>query len=60
MIAVYKDDVLIDKIYMRSKFAKGQSVVFGGYLKNVDGMMLKAFVWDSIEGMKTLSNVVTK
>ena len=60
IIAVYKDNVLIDRIYMRSKFAQGQIVVFGGYLEGVEGATLKAFVWDSMTGMNTLSNVMEK
>ncbi len=60
VIAVYKDGVLIDIIYMRSKFANGQTVVFGGYLEGVEGATLKAFVWDGMTSMNTLSNVIEK
>lgn len=60
IIAVYKDDILIDRIYMRSKFARGQNVVFGGYLQRTEGAKLKAFVWDDMASMNTLSNVIEK
>ncbi|MGM9551175.1 MAG: cohesin domain-containing protein [Clostridia bacterium] len=58
IIAVYKDGVFVDMTYMKSEFAKGQSVVFGGKLTGTEGAVLKAFVWNSFEGMKDLSNTV--
>ncbi len=60
IIAVYKDDEMIDFVYMKTDLPKGQTVTFGGMLEGVEGATLKAFVWDSIQGMKALSNVVEK
>ncbi|MBR5535369.1 MAG: leucine-rich repeat protein [Clostridia bacterium] len=60
IIAVYKDDEMIDYVYMKTDLPKGQTVVFGGMLEGVEGATLKAFVWDSIQDMKALSNVVEK
>lgn len=58
VIAVYKDGLLIDMTYMKGEFAKGQTVTFGGKLTAEPGSVLKAFVWDSLEGMQSLSNSV--
>lgn len=60
IIAVYKDDEMIDYVYMRCNLPYGETVTFGGMLEGVEGATLKAFVWDSITGMKALSNVVEK
>ena len=60
IIAVYKDSMLIDRIYMCANFAKGQTAVFGGYLEHEEGVTLKAFVLDDIQGVKSISNVVEK
>lgn len=60
VIAVYKDDIMIDMVYMKANFDKGQSVSFGGMLEGDDGAVLKAFVWDSMTGMVSLSNVIEK
>lgn len=60
IIAVYKNDEMIDYVYMKTDLPKGQTVTFGGMLEGIEGAKLKAFVWDSIQGMKALSNVVEK
>lgn len=60
IIAVYKNDEMLDYVYMRTDLPKGQTVTFGGMLSGCEGAILKAFVWDSINGMKALSNVVEK
>lgn len=60
IIAVYKDGEMIDYVYMKTDLPQGQTVTFGGMLQGCEGAVLKAFVWDSINGMKALSNVVEK
>ncbi len=55
VIAVYKDGVMIDKICMKAKFNKGESVEFGGWVTAAEGCELKAFVWDSLSSMKALA-----
>lgn len=60
IIAVYKNDEMIDYVYMKTDLPQGQTVTFGGMLEGVEGATLKAFVWDSLQGMKALSNVVEK
>lgn len=60
VIAVYKNEEMIDFVYMKADLPQGQTVTFGGMLEGVEGAKLKAFVWDSIKGMKSLSNVVEK
>ncbi|MGN1098351.1 MAG: cohesin domain-containing protein, partial [Clostridia bacterium] len=60
IIAVYKDGILVDITYMKSEFTKGQTVIFGGKLTAPEGAVLKAFVWDSTEGMQSLSNSMEK
>ncbi|MBQ3110474.1 MAG: leucine-rich repeat domain-containing protein [Clostridia bacterium] len=60
MLAVYKDGVMLDMVYVSGDLVAGNPFKFGGMLDGCEGAELKAFVWDSIEGMKTLSNVATK
>ena len=56
VIAVYTGGQLTDMTYMRAEFLRGQTVTFGGKLTAEPGSTLKAFVWDSLEGMHSLSN----
>ncbi len=56
VIAMYKNGQLIDKIFMTAEFAEGQTVTFGGMMTAVEGATIKAFVWDSLEDMQSLSN----
>ncbi len=60
VIAAYSSQgELIDYVYMRSAYAKGQTVEFGGRLK-ADGVAeVKAFVWDNLTDMKPLGNTKT-
>ncbi len=60
VIAVYKNSTMIDMVYMKANFDKGQTVSFGGMLEGIEGATLKAFVWDSMTGMKSLSNFIEK
>ncbi len=60
IIAVYKDGEMLDYVYMKMDLPKDETVTFGGMLEGAEGAKLKAFVWDSIKGMKSLSNVVEK
>ncbi len=55
VIAVYKDGAMIDKICMKARFSKGESVEFGGWVTAVAGCELKAFVWDGLDTMKPLA-----
>ncbi len=60
IIAVYKDGALVDMTYMKAQFLQGQTVTFGGRLTAMEGCTLKAFVWDSLDGMQSLSNTLEK
>lgn len=61
IIALYdKSGVMVDHIFMEAEFAKGQTVNFGGVVKDTDGIKVKAFVWNSLSDMKPLSNAVEK
>lgn len=60
IIAVYKDGAMLDMVYVSGDLIPGTPFKFGGMLEGEEGAELKAFVWDSIEGMQTLSNVVEK
>ena len=56
VIAAYKDGALVDMTYMKAAFVQGQTVTFGGRLTADENCTIKAFVWDSLEGMQSLSN----
>ncbi len=60
IIAVYKDGIMLDMVYITGDLIPCQPFKFGGILEGCEGAELKAFVWDSMEGMQTLSNVVEK
>ncbi len=60
IIAVYKDNVMLDMVYITGDIIPNQAFKFGGILTGCEGAELKAFVWDSMEGMQTLSNVISK
>ncbi len=60
VIAVYKDNIMIDMAYMKANFKSGESVSFGGILEGAEGAVLKAFVWDELKTMRSLSNVLEK
>ncbi len=60
VIAVYKNNEMIDFVYMKADIPDNKSVHFGGMLEGSDGAVLKAFVWDSLQGMKNLSNEIEK
>lgn len=59
VIAVYKDNQLIEMTYMKGEFAIGHMVTFGGRLTVVDDAEIKAFVLDSLESMAPISEIVT-
>ena len=56
VIAMYKDGVLVDMLFMEAEFAQGQAANFGGMMSAVNGAEIKAFVWDSLDNMIPLSN----
>lgn len=60
VIAVYKDGVMLDMVYLKGDIIPGIPFKFGGMLDGTDGAEVKAFVWNGMEEMKTLSNVVSK
>lgn len=60
IIAVYKNNALVDMIFMEAEFAQGQTVNFGGTLPVIQGAVYKAFVWDSLDNMQSLSNSLEK
>lgn len=60
VIAVYEDDILVDMLFIEAEFAKGQTASVGGFMKKVEGATIKAFVWDGIDSMITLSNTIEK
>ncbi len=61
VIAVYnKNGELIDTSAMQGAFEKGQTMTFRSRVFFDDGCTMKAFVWESIEDMVPLSNIVEK
>ncbi len=61
VIAVYnKNGELIDTSAMQGVFEKGQTMTFRSRVFYEDGCTMKAFVWESIEDMVPISNVIAK
>lgn len=60
IIAVYENDVMVDMVFVTGDLIIGQQFTFGGILEGSEGATLKAFVWNSMDGMQTLSNVIQK
>ena len=60
VIAVYEDNVMVDMAFVTGNIITGVPFSFGSMVEVSENATLKAFVWDGIEGMKTLSNVVEK
>ncbi|MDO5399328.1 MAG: Ig-like domain-containing protein [bacterium] len=59
MIVLYDSEgVMMDYIFMEAQFAQGQTANFGGVLKADGDIMIKAFVWDSLDSMIPLSNTI--
>ncbi len=56
VIAVYKDGALVDIKHTEVQLSKGQSDTFSELLTADEDCTFKAFVWDSLNGMKSLSN----
>lgn len=59
IIVIYSDGTLYDMTYWKTGLNENQSVVLSGRMYGCDGAQMKAFVWDSLGGMKSLSNVMT-
>ncbi len=60
IIAVYNNGEMLDMTFVKGNLIAGVPFSFGGILEVCEGATLKAFVWDSIDGMKCLSNIVEK
>ncbi len=61
VIAVYnKKGELIDTSAMQGVFEKGQTMTFRSRVFYDEGCTMKAFVWESIEDMVPISNVIEK
>ncbi len=60
VIAMYKNNVLMDMLFIEAEFAQGQTVSLGGMMAYVPGAVYKAFVWDSLDSMTSLSNTAEK
>lgn len=58
ILALYsKEGALADYIFIESDFEQGKTYNAGGILTAFEDARLKAFVWDSLDGMKPISNV---
>lgn len=61
VIAAYdEDDTLLDIKFMSGEYYQNQTVCFGARMTNKNGQIasLRAFIWDSIDGMLPLSNAI--
>lgn len=56
VIAVYRDGVIADMLFMEATFAVGQTVSLGGTIEAKNGDVIKAFVWESLENIIPVSN----
>lgn len=61
VIAVYSENKeLMDMVYIKTEPERGKSFGFGATVDFEEGSTVKCFVWESLSGMKALSNVLEK